>query len=91
MSNAARPSGFGGTARLVRELDPGECLRRNALTNKRPDVRLRQGATVTVLEELEKGNAFLVEFNERKAAENCDWLGVLYTTEIEFENGAPRA
>jgi hypothetical protein len=90
MSDAASLRGFTGTARLVRELDPGECLRRNALTNKRPDVRLRQGATVTVLEELEKGNAFLVEFSERKVPENCDWLGVLYTSEIEFEKSVPR-
>ena len=62
----------------------------NDLVIDRRTKALPPGA-VTVLEELEKGNAFLVEFNERKAAENCDWLGVLYTTEIEFENGAPRA
>lgn len=86
MSDAAGfGAGFGDamtTARLVRELDAGECLRRNALSHKRPDLKLRQGSVVTVLETLDQGNAFLVEFAERK--EKCDWLGVLYPSEIEF-------
>lgn len=85
MSDAA---GFGNalkTARLVRGLEPGECTRRNALSNKRTDLALREGSVVTVLETLEQGNAFLVEFGER-TPERCDWLGVLYPTEIEFEN-----
>lgn len=89
MSDAA---GFGEmlkTARLVRELDAGECLRRNALTNKRPDLKLRQGAVVTVLETLDQGNAFLVEFGD-KAPAKCDWLGVLYPAEIEFVTAANR-
>ncbi len=89
MSDAA---GFGEmlkTARLVRELDAGECLRRNALTNKRTDLRLRQGAVVTVLETLDQGNAFLVEFGE-KTPSKCDWLGVLYPAEIEFVTSAKR-
>ena len=89
MSDAA---GFGEmlkTARLVRELDAGECMRRNALTNKRPNLTLRQGAVVTVLETLEQGNAFLVEFGE-KASSKCDWLGVLYPAEIEFVGSAQR-
>ena len=89
MSDAA---GFGEmlkTARLIRELDAGECLRRNALTNKRPGLELKQGSMVTVLETLEEGNAYLVEFGE-KAPENCDWLGVLYPAEIEFVQSARR-
>jgi hypothetical protein len=88
MSDAA---GFGemlATARLLRELDAGECLRRNALTNKRPGLKLRQGSVVTVLETLDQGKAFLVEFGERK--EKCDWLGVLYPTELEFETANAR-
>ncbi len=88
MSDAA---GFGGllkTARLVREIDAGECLRRNALTEKRPGLKLRQGSVVTVLETLDQGNAFLVEFAEKKAPEKCDWLGVLYPAEIEFLKAA---
>lgn len=90
MSDAA---GFGEmlrTARLVREIDPGECLKRNALTTKRPDLRLRQGATVTVLETLDQGNAFLVEFSERTTTTKCDWLGVLYPTELEFVKQSAR-
>ena len=74
------------TAKLLREIDPGECLRRNALSNKRPGLKLRQGSTVTVLETLDEGNAFLVEFGER--TEKCDWLGVLYPAEIEFVKSA---
>ena len=88
MSDAA---GFGEmltTAKLLRELDASECLRRNALTNKQPGLTLSQGSVVTVLETLDQGNAFLVEFGERR--EKCDWLGVLYPTEIEFENAAIR-
>jgi len=83
MSDAA---GFGEMtkmARLLREIDAGECLRRNALSVKRQGLKLAQGATVTVLETLDQGNAFLVEFAER-APDKCDWLGVLYPTEIEF-------
>lgn len=83
MSDAVAMSEMIRTARLMRDLDAGECLRRNALTNKQPGMRLRQGQTVTVLETLDQGNAFLVEFGE-KTPEKCDWLGVLYPTEIEF-------
>ena len=83
MSDAA---GFGEMikkARLVREIDAGECLRRNALSEKRQGLSLKQGSTVTVLETLDQGNAFLVEFAGR-TPDKCDWLGVLYPTEIEF-------
>jgi hypothetical protein len=65
-------------------------LRRNALSNKRPGMKLAQGAKVTVLETLDQGNAFLAEFGE-KAPEKCDWLGVLYPAEIEFEKAQKRA
>jgi len=88
MSDAA---GFGemlATARLLRELDASECLRRNALSNKRPGLELRQGSVVTVLETLDQGNAYLVEFGERK--DKCDWLGVLYPTELEFDEAGAR-
>ncbi len=83
MSDAARLGEILKTARMVRELDAGECLRRNALTNKRPGLKIKQGAVVTVVETLEAGNAFLVEFGE-KMPERCDWLGVLYPAELEF-------
>jgi hypothetical protein len=36
-----------------------------------------------VLETLDEGKAFLVEFGQR-APDKCDWLGVLYPSEIEF-------
>ncbi len=86
MSDAA---GFGEimkTAKLLRELDRDECRQRNALSNKRDDLRLTQGSVVTVLESLDQGRAFLVQFGE-KAPDTCDWLGVLYPSEIEFEAG----
>ncbi|MDX2159586.1 MAG: hypothetical protein SFW09_24030 [Hyphomicrobiaceae bacterium] len=84
MSDAA---GFGvmvKTAKLLREIDVDECRRRNALSNKRGDLTLSQGSVVTVLESLDQGRAFLVEFGEQ-APDRCDWLGVLYPSEIEFE------
>ena len=86
MSDAA---GFGTMvkkAKLLREIDIDECQRRNALSNKRVDLRLQQGSVVTVLESLDQGNAFLVEFGER-SPDTCDWLGVLYPAEIEFQAG----
>lgn len=86
MSDAA---GFGvmtKTAKLLREIDIDECQRRNALSNKRGDLRLKQGSTVTVLESLDQGRAFLVEFAER-SPETCDWLGVLYPSELDFQAG----
>ncbi len=89
MSDAARVVQMSKTARMVRELDVGECLRRNALTNKRPGMKIKQGAVVTVVETLEAGNAFLVEFGE-KMPEKCDWLGVLYPAELEFVKAAAR-
>lgn len=83
MSDAA---GFGEammTAKLLREIDEGECLRRNALSEKRRGVALPQGSVVTVLETLDEGKAFLVEFGQR-APDKCEWLGVLYPSEIEL-------
>jgi hypothetical protein len=83
MSDAA---GFGElckTAKLLREIDESECLRRNALSEKTKGLALRQGSVVTVLETLDDGKAFLVEFGQR-SPDKCDWLGVLYPTEIEI-------
>ncbi len=72
-------------ARLKRELDEHECRRRNALSKSIPGFALRPGAVGTVLETLGNNEAFLVEFNRNGKAVNgeCDWLGVLYPTEIE--------
>ena len=87
-------AGFGQvvmTARLVRELDEGECQRRNALTTKAsPGFKLTSGEIGTVLETFGEGEAFLVEVSKgrRKQADDCDWMGVLYPTEVEV-GGAP--
>jgi len=69
--------------RLVRDVDVAECARRNALSQKLPGFVLRQGQVGTVLETLQGGAAFLVEFGDCAPAA-CDWLGVLYTTEVEM-------
>jgi hypothetical protein len=73
------------TAKLRRQLDEHECRRRNALSKSVPGLVLRPGDVGTVLETLGNNEAFLVEFNRGGKATNgeCDWLGVLYPTEIE--------
>ena len=72
------------TAKLRREMDEGECKRRNALSKTKPGLVLRTGDVVTVVETL-GSEAFLVEFNKggRAKDNSCDWMGVLYATEIE--------
>ncbi len=74
------------SARLTRGLDEAECRRRNALSATKPGLQLDQGELVTVLETFGTGEAFLVEFKIAKASnpEACDWLGVLYPSEIEM-------
>jgi hypothetical protein len=73
------------TAKLRREMDERECKRRNALSTTSPGLVLRPGDVVTVVETFGTGEAFLVEFNKkgRAKADSCDWMGVLYPTEIE--------
>ena len=74
------------TAKLRRELDEHECKQRNALSRSTPGFALRTGDVGTVLETLGNNEAFLVEFNKNGKAKKgeCDWLGVLYPTEIEM-------
>ena len=74
------------TARLRREMDERECKRRNALSNTSPGFSLRTGDVGKVVETFGTGEAFLVEFNKNGKAkkDECDWLGVLYPTEIEM-------
>jgi hypothetical protein len=76
------------SARLTRGLDEAECRRRNALSANKPGLKLVQGETVTVLETFGTGEAFLVEFKKSKTAnpDSCDWLGVLYPTELELRS-----
>ena len=52
---------------------------------------LRPGDVGTVVETFGTGEAFLVEFNKNgKAAKGeCDWMGVLYPTEIEVLGTRP--
>ena len=74
------------TARLRREMDERECKRRNALSKTSPGFALRTGDVGTVVETFGPGEAFLVEFstNGKAAKGECDWMGVLYPTEIEL-------
>ena len=71
------------TARLLRELDEKECLRRNALTRTKPGFALRSGDTVKVVEAFGGDEAFLVEAGASRK-DSCDWMGVLYPSEIEI-------
>ena len=80
------------TAKLNRELDERECRQRNALSTTRPGFALAAGEVGTVVETFGTGEAFLVEFNKNGAARNgqCDWMGVLYPTEIELSSTAEK-
>ena len=76
--------------RLMRGIDEIECVRRNALRQKRPGYVLRHGEIGTILETFEDGRAYLVEFGHL-APDACDWLGVLYPTEVEVLPAAAAA
>jgi len=69
------------TARLVRELDERECLRRNALSRTRPGFKLKSGDTVKVVESFSGDTEFLVEAGSSRK-DSCDWMGVLHSSEI---------
>lgn len=73
------------TAKLRRELDERECKQRNALSKTSPGFVLRPGDVGTVVETFGSNEAFLVEFTKSGRAKDnsCDWMGVLYPTEIE--------
>jgi hypothetical protein len=81
------------TAKLNRELDERECKRRNALSQTSPGLVLRAGDVGTVVETFGPGEAFLVEFvkNGKAAKGECDWMGVLYPTEIELGSGPEKS
>jgi len=81
------------TAKLRREIDENECKRRNALSRTSPGFVLRLGDVGTVVETFGTGEAFLVEFSKNgKGHAECDWMGVLYPTEIELTgSGAEKA
>ncbi len=86
MRDAAEVMSAVMTATLNRELDENECKRRNALSRTTPGLVLRAGEVGTVVETFGPGEAFLVEFakNGKAAKDECDWMGVLYPTEIEL-------
>jgi hypothetical protein len=76
------------TARVMRDMDERECKQRNALSQTKPGFVLSPGDVGTVVETFGTGEAFLVEFNKNnKSASACDWMGVLYSTEIELGSG----
>ena len=70
-------------ARLIRDLDVAECARRNALSSNPAELSLAAGTVLTVLDTLSAGETFLVEFGSR-GPHQCEWLGVLYASELEF-------
>lgn len=77
-------------ARLIKRLTERECAERNALTNRKAPPVLTAGTVGTVLDTLEEGRAFVVEFGSR-GPDQCDWLGVLYASELQIMPDASRA
>jgi hypothetical protein len=71
------------TAKLLREIDERECKTRNALSRTKPGFRLKHGDTVKVVESFSGNQAFLVEAGASKK-DSCDWMGVLYPSELEM-------
>jgi hypothetical protein len=88
MRDAAQNLSTVVTAKLNREMDERECRQRNALSMTHPGFSLAAGSIGTVVETFGTGEAFLVEFNSSGATRNgqCDWMGVLYPTEIELSS-----
>src|SRR5947209_6115891 len=81
------------TAKLNRGLDERGCKRRNALSQISPGLVLRVGGEGTVIATFGAGEAFVVEFvkNGKAAKGECDWMGVLYPTEIELGSGPEKS
>jgi hypothetical protein len=77
-------------ARLIRQIDKQECARRNALTGKVAGLALAAGTIGTVVDTFGNGDAYMVEFGSR-GADDCDWLGILYASELQLISGAARA
>jgi hypothetical protein len=73
------------TARVMRDLDEAEVRRRNALSATKPGLHLQVGDVVTVVDTLDAGSSFLVEFTKggKPKKDTCDWMGVLTRSEIE--------
>ena len=71
------------TVRLIGDIPEDESARRNALTCTQKPITLSAGHEGTVIETLENGSAYLVEFGHH-SSDSCDWLGVLYEREVEL-------
>lgn len=85
MRDAAFETGKVKTARLLREFGEREARERNALSATKPGLALKAGDLVTVVDTLDAGSSFLVEFNKSGKAkkDSCDWMGVVSLSEIE--------
>ena len=85
MRDAAAVTGQVMTAKVMRAMDEAEARRRNALSATTPGFNLQVGDMVTVVDTLDSGEAFLVEFTKgnKVKKDSCDWMGVLTLGEIE--------
>ena len=85
MRDLAAVTGQVMTARVMRAMDEAEAKRRNALSATKPGFHLQVGDMVTVVDTLDAGSAFLVEFTKagKPKKDSCDWMGVLTLNEIE--------
>jgi hypothetical protein len=85
MRDAAAVTGQVMTARVMKAMDEVEAKRRNALSATKPGIHLQVGDMVTVVDTLDAGHSFLVEFTKSGKAkkDSCDWMGVLTLNEIE--------
>ena len=85
MRDVATVTGKVMTAKVMRALDEVEARRRNALSATKPGFHLQVGDMVTVVDTLDSGSSFLVEFTKGAKArkDSCDWMGVLNASELE--------
>ena len=85
MRDVAAVTGKVMTAKVMRAMDEVEARRRNALSATKPGFALEVGDMVTVVDTLDAGTSFLVEFTKgaKVKKDSCDWMGVLNATEIE--------
>ena len=85
MRDAAAVTGRVMTAKMMRSMDEAEARRRNALSATKPGLQLAVGDMVTVVDTLDSGSSFLVEFTKggKSKKDSCDWMGVLTLNEIE--------
>ena len=85
MRDVAAVTGKVMTAKVMRAMDEAEAKRRNALSATKPGFHLQIGDMVTVVDTLDQGSSFLVEFTKgaKLKKDSCDWMGVLNASEIE--------